>query len=226
MAGVALICYCCCCGCFCFILSGFIWFILLIFGHFFISIKENETYIEGFWGWLYYIYTLVYYCFEKVWDVYYFLLINFIWFLPYMIIMYIIHVFQNFLLKKIEEIKGIQKEMMIVRSSPNLSFFVERLKTMKFTLFSLFGFLIALRIFSYLIYDDNFVMGIITYYYMAFFMAILMIKNAKNHIGPSSDRTGIIMKRIFMYNIFLIFVSAFIINDVLHFITENSYYLY
>ena len=220
MAGVFFLgIYCCCC---CYIIPGFIWLILLMVSHFYISLTENETYVGLLW-WL----RLVYYCFENILKAHYFVIINFIWYvLPYMIIIYVIDRFKDNILIKINDLKRMQREMMIEKNSPKLSFYAERLQIMKMTLFYLFGFLIALRTVSYVIFDDNFVMGAITYFYMAFFMAILMMRDAKDIIdlvAYNSNRQSD-MRKIFNYNVFLIFVCTFIINDVLHLITGKNYF--
>jgi len=211
MAGALFLC-CCCCGI--FSITPLI-ILLLIIVNFFTSFYYATTYYEALWEFLDYVFSLFTNVFWKVWEAIYFLTIYITYdIIPYICVLVIITKFYEFIIQKIAILKRNKKEMN--KEQKSLQFYVERLKIMSYTLLYLFGFLIGLRLVTWLVFSDSFLMEMITYVNFGFFLSLLMFRGDFTIKVPQN-------KGIFVYNCALIFLSSFIIDDVFHLLTGSKF---
>ena len=134
--------------------------------------------------------------------------------MPYIFILVINQKFYEIIIRKIAILKKIKKEMNNEQKS--LQFYVKRLKIMTNTLIYIFGFLIGLRLVTWYVFSDCLLMEVITYVNVGFFLTLLMLRGDFN----SKEQQN---KGIFLYNCILIFLSSFIIDDVIHLLTGYKF---
>ena len=112
------------------------------------------------------------------------------------------------------------KSEMKIKNQEQL-FYVARLKKMKYILLMIFGFLIALRLITWFGFPDSLIMEVVTMVNVGILMGMVLM--GKWQRKNTNVRWLTIEEReILVYNCVLIFISAFIIDDVAGMVTGRS----
>ena len=102
----------------------------------------------------------------------------------------------------------------------DLNFYADRLKKMKSILLKIFGFLIVLRFFTWFAFPDSLIMEVVTMVNVGILMGMVLIakwqrKNKYNWLNNEE-------RDVLVYNCILIFISAFIIDDIAGMMTGKT----
>lgn len=216
---MAIVIFCCglvfCC-CSIILLPFCTGLLFTILSYFFSAFNGSETFTEGLWVFGEKIYYFSSYFFWKLSDLFFFLLYYFVfWVLPYAIVIAVCGKFHQFIYDKIQQLREKKREMITQTNAPSLEFYVNNLKIMRTILILIFGFLIALRFLTWLLFENSLIMEIITYINIGILMTFLLMKEDMM-INTQTQQT-------FAYYFFLIVLGSYIIDDMFHMITGYKF---
>ena len=139
--------------------------------------------------------------------------------LPYGIIIGCCYFFDFYVFDQILTLSKLKSEM-AWKENKDLSFYADRLKKMKSILLKIFGFLLALRFVTWFAFPDSLIMEVVTMVNVGILMGMVLIgkwqrENRYNWLNNAE-------RDVLMYNCILIFISAFIIDDIAGMMTGKT----
>lgn len=196
---------CCCCSCFICIFMIF----LTLIGNF----LSFWDYVDTPFAWFSYL-------FWKFWNLIFLLFRYFIFnVFPYAVIIYACYKFDQFMYDQIVKFRNLKNEMN--KYAAQQKYYVIRLKDMKLILLYIFEFLVVLRFVTWYAFSDSLIMEVVTIFNVGVLMSMVLMGKV-----PIIKDLPLINRRreeeIVVYNCFLIFISSFIIDDLVGMVTGKT----